>query len=346
MTQRISAGRSVDQLHLGLDSASKREESPSNATAANGSPDSEIPTDSDHRNLRLPIEGQRANDTYARLDTEQDFRIQTITQPLLIRGSANEALDRLPACSVQTVVTSPPYWSLRDYKVEYQIGRDESLPEYVAAIVQTFERLRRVLKDDGTVWLNIGDAYTSGNRTYRAPDRKSRARAMSVRPQTPDGLKPKDLIGIPWRLAFALQAAGWWVRSEVIWVKPNAYPESVQDRPTLDHETIFLLSKSQNYHYDIQAVQGPNDRRLRTTWTIATEPQKQTDGNQETHPAVMPLELAQRCIEITSRPGDLVLDPYAGSGTTLVAARDLDRMWIGVELKSAFMDLIERRINE
>ena len=167
---------------------------------------------------------------------------------------------------------------------------------------------------------------------------------MSVRPPTPKGLKAKDLIGVPWRLAFALQAAGWWVRSEVIWVKPNAHPESVRDRPTLDHETVFLLSKKQNYYYDIDAVRGPNGRRLRTTWSIPTDPQKQMYANGRNHPAVMPIELAHRCIKITSRPGDLVLDPYAGSGTTLVAARDLNRMWIGVELSSEFADMIERRL--
>ena len=268
-----------------------------------------------------------------------------MNQSLLIRGSADEVLDRLPAGTVQTVVTSPPYWSLRDYEVDSQIGRDDALPDYVATIVRTFEKLRNILTDSGTVWLNVGDSYTSGNRRYRAPDRKNRARAMAVRPRTPDGLKAKDLIGVPWRLAFALQAAGWWVRSEVIWAKPNAHPESVRDRPTLDHETIFLLSKNQNYYYDIDAVRGPNGRRLRTTWSIPTDPQQRTYANGVNHPAVMPIELAHRCLKITSRPGDLVLDPYAGSGTTLVAARNLNRMWIGVELSPAYVDMIERRLN-
>ena len=271
--------------------------------------------------------------------------MESIAESLLIRGSADEALARLPAGTVQTVVTSPPYWSLRDYEVDSQIGRDDSLPEYVATIVRTFERLREVLTDDGTVWLNVGDSYTSGNRKYRAPDRKNRARAMPVRPPTPKGLKSKDLIGVPWRLAFALQDAGWWVRSQVIWVKPNAHPESVRDRPTVDHETVFLLSKNQDYFYDIDAVRGPNERRLRTTWSIPTDPQRQIYANGINHPAVMPIELAHRCIKITSRPGDLVLDPYAGSGTTLVAARDLNRMWIGVELRPEFVNMMERRLN-
>ncbi len=294
--------------------------------------------------LPFPVGKSCGHSEYSRLDTADDFSIKTVTQSLLIRGSADDALERLPAGTVRTVVTSPPYWSLRDYEVDLQIGRDDPLPDYVAMIVQAFGRLRKVLTDDGTVWLNVGDSYTSGNRSYRAPDRKNRARAMSSRPRTPEGLKSKDLIGVPWRIASALQADGWWVRSEVIWVKPNAHPESVRDRPTLDHETVFLLSKNQNYYYDVHAVRGPNDRRLRTTWSIPTDPQKQSYGNGVGHPAVMPNELAKRCIRITSRPGDLVLDPYAGSGTTLIAARDLDRMWVGIELNPVFTDMIERRL--
>ena len=163
----------------------------------------------------------------------------------------------LPDRSVRTVVTSPPYWSLRDYEADGQIGRDDALGDYIKSIVVTFDKVRRVLTDDGTLWLNLGDSYTSGNRRYRAPDRKNRARAMRVRPPTPEGLKPKDLIGVPWRLALALQDAGWWLRAEVIWHKPNAHPESVKDRPTKAHETVFLLSKSQGYYYDVDAVAGP-----------------------------------------------------------------------------------------
>jgi len=165
---------------------------------------------------------------------------------------------------------------------------------------------------------------------------------MSVRPPTPKGLKPKDLIGVPWRIAFALQDAGWWLRSEVIWSKPNAHPESVRDRPTKAHETVFLLSKNKDYYYDVDAVRGPNGRQLRTTWEIPTAPRKWGHGRR--HPAVMPMALARRCVKMTSRPDDVVLDPYAGSGTPLLAARELDRNWVGIELKSEFVDLIERRI--
>ena len=265
---------------------------------------------------------------------------------LLFCGDAKRALQQLPSGTVQTVVTSPPYWSLRDYEVADQTGRDDSLHDYFADIIAAFDELKRVLRSDGTVWLNAGDVYTSGNRRYRAPDRKNRARAMHVRPPTPKGLKPKDLIGVPWRLALLLQEAGWWIRSEVIWHKPNAHPESVCDRPTKAHETIFLLSKSQNYYYDVDAVRGPNGRRLRTVWDLPTEPVKRINGNVDDHPAMMPMSLACRCISITSRVDSVILDPYAGSGTTLLAAEQLGRRWVGVELNPAFVDLIERRFRD
>lgn len=281
---------------------------------------------------------------YRRVNTGEDVTSGEFGGSLLICGAALDGLDLLPDRSVRTVVTSPPYWSLRDYEVADQIGCDDALGDYIKSIVATFDKVRRVLCDDGTVWLNVGDSYTSGNRRYRAPDRKNRARAMSVRPATPEGLKPKDLIGVPWRLAFALQDAGWWVRSEVIWNKPNAQPESVRDRPTKAHETVFLLSKSERYYYDVAAVRGPNGRRLRTVWDVNTEPRRAGDGGVEDHPAVMPMALASQCISITSEPGDIVLDPYAGSGTTLLAARELNRRWVGIELSPSFVDLIERRL--
>ncbi len=280
--------------------------------------------------------------TYRRME-DSSPAVSAITERLLICGDAQRALRLLPTESVQTVVTSPPYWSLRDYRTPEQTGRDDSLRAYVRSIVGAFEELRRVLRRDGTAWLNVGDSYTSGNRRYRAPDRKNRARAMDVRPPTPAGLKPKDLIGVPWRLAFALQDAGWWVRSEVIWHKPNAHPESVRDRPTKAHETVFLLSKEQDYYYDVTAMPGPNGRRLRSVWEIPTEPVKRANGPHDDHPAMMPMSLARRCLAITSKPGATVLDPYAGSGTTLLAAEQLGRRWVGVELNPAFADLIERR---
>jgi len=164
----------------------------------------------------------------------------------------------MPDSSVQCVVTSPPYLGLRDYGVAGQIGLEPTVEEYVAVMVEVFREVRRVLRKDGTLWLNIGDSYTSGDRTWRAPDKKNQARAMSIRPDTPEGLKPKDLIGVPWRLAFALQQDGWYLRSDIIWHKPNAMPESVKDRPTRSHEYIFLLSKSASYYYDADAIREPS----------------------------------------------------------------------------------------
>lgn len=280
---------------------------------------------------------------HIRLDLPTAEPIRSLERSVLIRGDAERALDLLPANSVQTVVTSPPYWSLRDYESPDQIGLDETLEDYLASLVRTFRKVRRALQPAGTVWLNIGDSYTSGNRRSRAPDRKNRARAMGVRPATPKGMKPKDLVGVPWRLALALQEDGWWLRSEVIWYKPNAHPESVQDRPTKAHETIFLFSRNQDYFYDLEAVRGPNERRLRSVWDIPTEPRRELDEHTH-HPAIMPTALARRCLALTSRGTGFVLDPYAGSGTTLLAARDAGRRWVGVEIKPAYVDLIERRM--
>ncbi len=261
-----------------------------------------------------------------------------VSDSLLICGDAIATLELLPSDSVQTVVTSPPYWSLRDYEVDGQIGRNDSLLEYIKYITRVFDRVRDVLSDDGTVWLNIGDSYTSGNRGYRAPDKKNPARAMSVRPPTPEGLKPKDLIGVPWRLAFALQDAGWYVRSEVVWNKPNCQPESVKDRPTRSHEHVFLLSKSERYLYNVNAKKGPNGRRIRTVWDINTK------GFKGAHFAVMPLELADQCIAFTTEPDDFVLDPFAGSGTSLVAAALSGRNFIGIEVSEQFVDIATNRI--
>jgi DNA modification methylase len=260
--------------------------------------------------------------------------------PVLVTGDAATVLAEQPARSVQTVVTSPPYWSLRDYRIDGQIGLEASVDEYLEALVRVFDQVHRVLRDDGTLWLNIGDSYTSGGRTWRAPDRKNRARAMEVRPPTPDGLKPKDLIGIPWRLALALQAAGWYLRADVVWNKPNCQPESVADRPTRSHEYVFLLSKRERYLYDVDAVRGPNGRRLRTVWDVHTQAHAEASG----HFATFPPELVAPCIEISSQPGDLVLDPFLGSGTTAVVARRLGRRFVGIELHPDYVEMAKRRL--
>lgn len=261
---------------------------------------------------------------------------------LLVQGDALSVLANMPADTVQTVITSPPYWSLRDYGIEGQIGLNETVYAYIDALADLFDQVFRVLRNDGTLWLNIGDAYTSGNRGWRAPDKKNRGRAMSLRPPTPEGLKDKDLIGIPWRLAFALQDRGWYLRSEIIWQKPNAQPESVRDRPTRSHEQLFLLSKSEHYYYDVEAVRGPNDRRLRDVWDIKTRAVRSTSG----HFATFPEELVERCLRIGSKPGDLVLDPFLGSGTTAISASTLGRRFWGVELNPDFLLMSRDRLSE
>jgi site-specific DNA-methyltransferase (cytosine-N4-specific) len=155
-------------------------------------------------------------------------------------------LKAFPKELFQCCITSSPYRGLRDYDYENQIGAEGTASEYVEHLVTVFREVRRTPRDDGTFWLNIGDAYTSGGRTGRAPDRKNPGRRMTYRPATPEGLKPKDLIGLPWRVAFALQEDGWYLRSDVVWNKPNCQPESVKDRPTRAHEYLFLLSKSES----------------------------------------------------------------------------------------------------
>lgn len=268
-------------------------------------------------------------------------KIPSLDTSAVICGDAIELLKKLPENSVQTVITSPPYWSLRDYQVKGQIGLEFTVYEYLNTLANVFDAVKRVLREDGTFWLNIGDSYTSGGRTWRAPDAKNPARAMSIRPDTPEGLKPKELIGVPWRLAFLLQQRGWFLRSDIIWYKPNCQPESVRDRPTQAHEHIFLLSKSEKYKYNVDATKGPNGRRIRDLWEIKTRAYKDASG----HFATYPLELINPCILFGSDVGDLVLDPFLGSGTTSVAAYNLGRRFFGIELNPDYYRMAVNRIS-
>ena len=261
-------------------------------------------------------------------------------QSALILGDAASVLAAMPDGCVQTAITSPPYWSLRDYGIDGQIGHEESVYGFIEALADVFEQVRRVLRDDGTLWLNIGDSYTSGGRTWRAPDKKNRARAMSVRPPTPEGLKPKDLIGVPWRLAFALQERGWYLRADIIWNKPNCQPESVMDRPTHSHEYVFLFSKSKRYKYHVTAVKGPNGRRLRTVWDLKTQSYPEASG----HFATFPPALVEPCIKIATNPGDLVLDPFMGSGTMGLSSGKLERRFAGIELHADYLEMARNRL--
>ncbi|HCA6557626.1 TPA: site-specific DNA-methyltransferase, partial [Escherichia coli] len=172
-------------------------------------------------------------------------------------GDSREIIKTLGDEVFDCIVTSPPYWGLRDYGIGGQIGAEINIDDYIEDLVSLFREAKRTLRSDGTLWLNIGDSYTSGNRTWRDKDDKNKGRAMSYRPPTPDGLKPKDLIGVPWKLAFALQNDGWYLRSDIIWNKPNCQPESVRDRPTRSHEYIFLFSKNKKYYYDWEAIKEP-----------------------------------------------------------------------------------------
>lgn len=262
----------------------------------------------------------------------------------IIVGDARRVLHDFPDGHFQCVVTSPPYWGLRDYGIEGQIGAETSVDAYIADLVCLFREARRTLADDGTLWLNIGDSYTSGGRTWRDADDKNKGRAMDYRPPTPEGLKPKDLIGVPWKLAFALQADGWYLRTDIIWNKPNCQPESVKDRPTRSHEYVFLFSKSEKYYYDwqgiMEAAQDPKQKtkNRRTVWNVNTEPYPGS------HFAVYPRALVQLCVSAGSRNGDYVLDPFFGSGTTGVVCNELGRNSVGIELKSEYAELARERL--
>lgn len=260
----------------------------------------------------------------------------------IFEGDAVTVLRRLPSNSVRCVVTSPPYWGLRDYGIDDQIGLELTMPQFIQKLVAVFSEVRRVLTDDGTLWINIGDGYTSGNRGYRATDKKNPARAMTVRPDTPEGLKPKDLMGIPWRLAFALQDDGWYLRTDIIWNKPNAMPESVKDRPTRSHEFLFMFSKSEKYFYNSDAVKQVADggglRNLRTVWSVNTKPYAGA------HFATFPPELVRPCVKASTEPGDFVLDPFFGAGTVGLVCNEEGRKYAGVELNPSYVDLAVERL--
>ncbi len=264
--------------------------------------------------------------------------VPALRDSTIYQGDALTVLRTLPPACVQSVVTSPPYWGLRDYNISNQIGLEQTLPEFIARLRGVFSEVKRVLRDDGVLWLNIGDGYTSGNRGWRAPDKKNRARAMEIRPDTPEGLKPKDLMGIPWRLAFALQDDGWYLRADIIWHKPNAMPESVKDRPTRAHEYLFMFTKSEKYYYDRQTILESNGRNKRSVWNINTQ------GCAGAHFATFPPDLVEPCIKASTRPGDYLLDPFFGSGTTGLVACDLGRKYIGIELHPEYIDLARKRL--
>ena len=276
------------------------------------------------------------------LDYNEPLRI---SESAIFEGNGLTVLQAIPSESIRCAITSPPYWGLRDYGIDGQIGLESTLPQFLNQLTRVFSEVKRVLTLDGTLWLNIGDGYTSGNRGYRATDKKNSARGMSTRPSTPLGLKPKDLIGVPWRLAFALQDDGWFLRSDIVWNKPNAMPESVKDRPVRSHEYLFMLTKSANYYYDHLAVMEPTDdrkarRSRRSVWNVNT---KAFGG---AHFATFPPELIRPCVQASTQPGDFVLDPFFGAGTVGLVAQEENRQYIGIELNPEYVRMAATRLKE
>ncbi len=277
---------------------------------------------------------------------------------------------------IQMCVTSPPYYGLRDYGgEENQIGQEGSPEEFIDQLVEVFKKVRDVMVDDGTLWVNMGDTYYN----YRSDGNYPKQTVSKTNQDLPNfspargnklkGLKSKDLIGVPWLLAFALRKDGWYLRQDIIWHKPNPMPESVKDRCTKSHEYIFLLSKSKNYYYDNEAIKEPakdwgtRDRtngkyhnkgtglqphtglsksyptkNKRSVWTVTSKPYK------EAHFATYPPDLIEPCIKAGSRKGDIILDPFMGSGTTAMVSKQLDRHFIGCELHETYKTLINGRL--
>ena len=262
----------------------------------------------------------------------------------IVVGNAESVLRRLPKGFAQACITSPPYWGMRDYALTSQIGSEDRLATYLGRLAKIFGLLKTVVRDDGVLWLNVGDTYTSGNRGWRANDKKNPARGRKWRPNNPPGMKNKELVGLPWELANLSRRQGWYVRSEIIWHKTNGQPESVKDRPTRAHEQLFLLSNSEQYYYDSQAIAEPTvDGKLtknrRSVWSLQTEP---FPGN---HFAVFPTELVRLCVLSSTRPGDVVLDPFMGTGTVGMVCQQLGRKFLGIELNPEFTAIARERLD-
>jgi DNA modification methylase len=302
-----------------------------------------------------------------------------MSEATILVGDVRQRLSDIADGSVQCCVTSPPYWGLRDYGHDGQIGLEQTPDEYVAEMVEVFREVWRVLRDDGVLWLNLGDTYASStkssgrNDTEKMYGAESQQLSNHLKITTKHGLKSKDLVGIPWRVAFALQADGWYLRQDIIWAKPNPMPESVTDRCTKSHEYLFLLTKSAKYYFDNQAIKeeaktppatrdknaegyqadypigdrfskgervfgADGKRNKRSVWTIPTKPFRGA------HFAVMPEALVEPCVLASSQPDDLVLDPFTGSGTVAVVALKHGRNFIGTELNPEYAEIAKNRI--
>jgi len=296
----------------------------------------------------------------------------------ILQGNCIETLQKLDDKSINTCITSPPYWGLRNYNnEEKQLGMEDTPEEFVDNLVKVFREVKRVLRDDGTVWLNLGDSYSSGGRTTTTNQSLRGDKDYGVtRPKPSKGIKPKDLIGIPWRVALALQKDGWYLRQDIIWHKPNPMPESVKDRCTKAHEYIFLLSKNVKYYCDMELIREPikesnkgfimarartaqgalggknkhnMERRnykeikganKRSVWTVTTKPFKGA------HFATFPMDLIEPCVLAGCPEGGTVLDPFGGSGTTGIVAVNHNRHAVLCELNQEYIDLAKKRIGE
>jgi DNA modification methylase len=261
----------------------------------------------------------------------------------ILTGDSIKILPTLAAESVQCCVTSPPYWGLRDYQHAAQIGAEPSPELYVENLVAMFKEVRRVLRKDGTLWLNVGDGYArnggTGNHGPNAVVGNTKKLIQKRNCKVPEcwGLKDRDLFGLPWRVAFALQADGWILRSKITWIKKNPMPESVKNRPTNATEEVFMFAKSPVYFYDSNGVREESGANLRNYWVL------NSDSSRSGHPATFPRELARRCILLGSREGDTILDPFSGSGTTGIAANELNRKAILIELNPTYADISKER---
>tara|TARA_R100001463_G_scaffold114602_1_gene169809 strand:+ start:556 stop:1497 length:942 start_codon:yes stop_codon:yes gene_type:complete len=293
----------------------------------------------------------------------------------ILQGDCTETLQKLDDKSINTCITSPPYWGLRDYGESDQLGLEDTPEEFVNNLVKVFREVKRVLTDDGTVWLNLGDSYAGNNSRASNNGRAGYGNPREgVYKKTGKGLKTKDLIGIPWRVALALQKDGWYLRQDIIWHKPNPMPESVKDRCTKAHEYIFLLSKNQKYYFDNEAIkedakypQGPNSpqnikkgvgkkgmdtrgglskigaipkKNKRSVWTVTTKPFKGA------HFATFPMDLIEPCVLAGCPEGGTVLDPFGGSGTTGIVATNHNRNAVLCELNQEYIEIAKDRISQ
>ena len=271
---------------------------------------------------------------------------------MLLIGDCLKKIDEIESSVVQALITSPPYWGLRDYDNEEQLGQEDSPEEFVSKLTNIFSQAKRVIRDDGVAWVNIGDTYFGakggawyGENSIASGETGYQYRLKKKAPPKHKYLKVKDLAGIPWMFAKAMQEDGWYLRQDIIWHKPVPMPESVNERMQKSQEHIFLFSKKPKYYFDVEAISVPKKEgdgwvRRQDVWSIPTS------NYQGAHFAVFPQKLPELCMKASTREGDIVLDPFMGSGTTAYVAQRLGRKWIGIELNDEYADIIKERTKQ